>query len=446
MPPSVTRKEHAGGAAPTTLTASMSVSDTSFTIASNTGWPTGAVGPFYVVIDPGTASEEKVLCSLQSVSVVTVSGGGRGADGTTAKSHAIAAAVYPVWAAAEADELNAHANATQQVHGIGAADSVVGTATTQTLTNKTMSGASNSFSNIPIGSVPGAQPVDSDLTAVAGLATTGLIVRTGAGTATTRTLTSSDAALVITNGDGVAGAPSFAIAEASLTGIPQSAVTSLSTPPQVDVFTAGGTWTKAAGAVYVHVRVQAAGASGAGAATTGAAQATTGGGGGGGGYAESTIPAASLGATETVTVGAGGVGGVGTVGTAGGGASYGAHVTANGGAVAALLAAGATPAWATGGDGGGAAVVTGVGFAVNGGDGGFGIRPDTSALARGGPGGTAMLAGSQRPSNNSNVDGFTGQSYGGGGSGGNNAASQGTARSGGDGAPGIVIVTTYFSG
>lgn len=48
------------------------------------------------------------------------------------------------------------------------------------------------------------QPLDSDLTALAGLSTTGLIVRTGAGTAATRTLVAGTG-ISITNSDGVAG-------------------------------------------------------------------------------------------------------------------------------------------------------------------------------------------------------------------------------------------------
>lgn len=57
-----------------------------------------------------------------------------------------------------------------------------------------------------------AQGLDSDLTAVAGLSTTGLIVRTGAGTAATRSLAQPAAGLTITNSDGVAGNPTFALA------------------------------------------------------------------------------------------------------------------------------------------------------------------------------------------------------------------------------------------
>ena len=50
-----------------------------------------------------------------------------------------------------------------------------------------------------------AQPLDSDLTAVAGLTTTGLIARTSTGSAATRSVTVSGTGLSITNGDGVAG-------------------------------------------------------------------------------------------------------------------------------------------------------------------------------------------------------------------------------------------------
>lgn len=55
-----------------------------------------------------------------------------------------------------------------------------------------------------------AQPLDADLTAVAGLATQGLIVRTGAGTATTRTV-AAGTGITVTNADGIGGNPTVAI-------------------------------------------------------------------------------------------------------------------------------------------------------------------------------------------------------------------------------------------
>lgn len=59
-----------------------------------------------------------------------------------------------------------------------------------------------------------AQPADADLTAIAALAATGLAVRTAANTWAQRSLTSATTALTITNPAGVAGDPSFAIADA----------------------------------------------------------------------------------------------------------------------------------------------------------------------------------------------------------------------------------------
>ena len=54
-----------------------------------------------------------------------------------------------------------------------------------------------------------AQGLDADLTAVAGLTTTGMIIRTGAGTATTRSVAVSGIGLSITNADGILGNPTI---------------------------------------------------------------------------------------------------------------------------------------------------------------------------------------------------------------------------------------------
>lgn len=69
------------------------------------------------------------------------------------------------------------------------------------LANGTVSGDALHFGQI------GAQVQawDTDLDALAGLATTGIVVRTGAGTATTRSVTSTGSTVTVTNGDGVSG-------------------------------------------------------------------------------------------------------------------------------------------------------------------------------------------------------------------------------------------------
>ena len=55
------------------------------------------------------------------------------------------------------------------------------------------------------------QAYDADLTAVAALATTGIIARTGNGTASTRSIAGVVGDIDVTNGDGVAGNPTLAV-------------------------------------------------------------------------------------------------------------------------------------------------------------------------------------------------------------------------------------------
>ena len=84
----------------------MSISDTSVTLTATTGWPSTAAVPFYVVIDPGTSSEEKCSVTI-SGSTLTLT---RAQDDTTAASHGSGSAIYPVFSADEADEANAIAS------------------------------------------------------------------------------------------------------------------------------------------------------------------------------------------------------------------------------------------------------------------------------------------------------------------------------------------------
>ncbi len=73
--------------------------------------------------------------------------------------------------------------------------------------------------------VSGKQDSDADLTALAGVSATGLLARTGAGTAAARTVTGSDG-IAVTNGDGTSGDPAIA---ADIAG-----ATDLATPARDD--------------------------------------------------------------------------------------------------------------------------------------------------------------------------------------------------------------------
>ena len=97
----VTRRQYKGAAAQTTITNALGVGDTSITIAATTGWGDGA-SAYYVVISPGTSSEEKCLAT-RSGSTLTLT---RAQDDTTAQSHSSGATIYPVFSADDADEAN----------------------------------------------------------------------------------------------------------------------------------------------------------------------------------------------------------------------------------------------------------------------------------------------------------------------------------------------------
>jgi hypothetical protein len=161
----------------TTLTASVTSGATIFSVVSATtllgGATVNAGQVFTIVIDPDTSLEE--IVDVYSASTNPVSANNltvvRGADSTSAQSHAAGAVVRHMVIGRDLREPNTHVNTSSGVHGI--AGNVVGDTDTQTLTNKTMDGGSNTFTNIGVGSL-----------------STSVVTLTGTQTLTNKTLTS----------------------------------------------------------------------------------------------------------------------------------------------------------------------------------------------------------------------------------------------------------------
>lgn len=188
------RKSYLGAAASTTTsTAIASSGTTTFNITAYTGWPYGA-SPFFVVLEPGTANEEKVLVTRSGATDLTVSvytvpsvAANRGLDGTSAVAHASGSTTYPVFTATEADEAN----------------ELVSTMTTK---GDLLSHGTSTFARLGVGT--NGYMLKADSTQSTGLVwadptdplKANLASPTFTGTVTTATLTGSPSAATTTNG------------------------------------------------------------------------------------------------------------------------------------------------------------------------------------------------------------------------------------------------------
>lgn len=209
----------------------------------------------------------------------------------------------------------------------------------ETLTNKTISGANNTLTNVPLTTgVTGTLPIGNGgtgttSTTFANLTTnvTGTLPVANGGTSLS-TLTANN--VVIGNGT---SAPLFVAPGANGNVLTASGGTWTSTAPassgalaaKTCTFNASGTWTKPSGygtTAQVYIQAWGGGASGAKTAFSGA------GGGGGGAYNYRWISIACLASTVTVTIGAGGAARTAcTCGAVGGVTTFGSHVSAYGG-------------------------------------------------------------------------------------------------------------------
>ena len=210
----------------------------------------------------------------------------------------------------------------------------------------------------------------------------------------------------------------------------------------VQKFTSSGTYTPSTGMVYAIVECWGAGGGGAGAAGVGTGSYGTGGG-GAGSYSRKNLTSATIGASQTITIGAAGSGGSGNVsGSAGGQTSFGSLCVANGGS------------------GGGAST----GFAANGGVGGTAGTGDITGLGAngnpasgsnnatspgmGGNGGSTLVGGGgigSLATGSTLTAGGNATGYGAGGGGASDISVSSGSVFGGNGSPGIVIVTEFIS-
>lgn len=114
------RRSYRGAAVSNTLSSQLLINGTSISVTLNmatNGWPTTAE-PFFCVIEPGTAREEKVCVVYSTSTTLTVvdpadftspwgsSSSGRGVDGTTAYQHEAGSIIYPCITARDIDEAN----------------------------------------------------------------------------------------------------------------------------------------------------------------------------------------------------------------------------------------------------------------------------------------------------------------------------------------------------
>lgn len=226
----MTLRNYSSTAAETTLSAGIDASTTMLTVSSTTGFP---ATPFVLALDSGAAAQELALVTNVAGTTLTVT---RAYDSTVASAHSAGAAVAHSHAAQDFREANSHVNANTGVHG--ATGAVVGTSDAQTLTNKTVALGSNTVSGTK--AQFNAALTDDDFATLAGTETL-----------TNKTLTSATNVFPPSQPRGVLG---YAQATANQSGIGTSAtdLTSLS------VAVTAGTSRRLRVTVFTNISMQTA--------------------------------------------------------------------------------------------------------------------------------------------------------------------------------------------
>ena len=214
----------------------------------------------------------------------------------------------------------------------------------------------------------------------------------------------------------------------------------------VQTFTSSRTYTPTSGMLYCIVEVVGGGGGGGGAASTSATQSSAASGGAGGGYCRKAFTAASIGVSQTVTIGAGGTGGAAgnNPGVIGGNTTFGALLTANGGSAglgsAAVSVSNVTASSVNGGS------ASGGDINITGGPSVYGatviVTAGSNSYPIAGGGGNSFYG--QGGADASNAPGNSAVGYGSGGGGASCGISNGTGLAGANGAAGIVIVTEFI--
>jgi microcystin-dependent protein len=111
------RRSYTGSAVPNTLGSQLELNATTISLsAAMVGWSNDGV-PFFVVVEPGTAKEEKICVKYNtSTSLIVVNPAatsvwaedvlGRGVDDTSDQVHAAGSVIYPVFTSIEANQAN----------------------------------------------------------------------------------------------------------------------------------------------------------------------------------------------------------------------------------------------------------------------------------------------------------------------------------------------------
>lgn len=200
-------------------------------------------------------------------------------------------------------------------------------------------------------------------------------------------------------------------------------------------FTANGTYTPTSGMKYCIIECWGSGGGGGGCANSGATGYIYGGGGGAGGYSRLLASAATIGASQAVTVAAGGAGGAAGAnpGSAGGATSVGSLCVANGG----------SGGGASGGAGGSGGTAGTGDIAAPGSYGLMGLLSTISTISVRCGQGASSIVGSGGNSRVTQGTGNAGTGFASGGAGGLSDAAGGTA-AGGAGTGGYIIITEYI--